>query len=191
MDVSEHASFSLFSHCKSVLFLWVCIFYLYLVKQGRGFSWQQSGSDCVSGSEQHVFWGTLIMLELWRPEWDTPTYWKTDERELHMLPADDALTSDPWHLCLFLGQWWPSGWPFHIFYSPMLFGNLFGMRLRFVFNLLFISFFSRLQTIFARFDDALNSGNMALSPSHGQYLFSFLLPLLYWRAAKSCDYFWR
>lgn len=30
---------------------------------------------------------------------------------------------------------------------------------------------SRLQTLFARFDEALNSGNMALSPSHGQCLF--------------------
>lgn len=37
---------------------------------------------------------------------------------------------------------------------------------------------SRLQTLFARFDEALNSGNMALSPSHGQCLFSFILSLL-------------
>lgn len=29
---------------------------------------------------------------------------------------------------------------------------------------------SRLQTIFSRFDEALNSGNMALSPSHGQLI---------------------
>lgn len=39
---------------------------------------------------------------------------------------------------------------------------------------------SRLQTLFARFDEALNSGNMALSPSHGQLLFSFILTLLHW-----------
>lgn len=33
---------------------------------------------------------------------------------------------------------------------------------------------SRLQTIFSRFDEALNSGNMALSPSHGQSILSFI-----------------
>lgn len=34
----------------------------------------------------------------------------------------------------------------------------------------FFFFASRLQTIFSRFDEALNSGNMALSPSHGQLI---------------------
>lgn len=43
---------------------------------------------------------------------------------------------------------------------------------------------SRLQTIFARFDEALNSGNMALSPGHGQCLSSFILFHLYCRATK-------
>uniref|UniRef100_A0A7N6BS30 TOG domain-containing protein n=1 Tax=Anabas testudineus TaxID=64144 RepID=A0A7N6BS30_ANATE len=38
---------------------------------------------------------------------------------------------------------------------------------------------ARLQTIFARFDEALNSGNMALSPSHGQCFFSFTVSQLY------------
>lgn len=33
---------------------------------------------------------------------------------------------------------------------------------------------SRLQTIFSRFDEALNSGNMALSPSHGQFILIYL-----------------
>ncbi|CAG10005.1 unnamed protein product [Tetraodon nigroviridis] len=33
---------------------------------------------------------------------------------------------------------------------------------------------ARLQTIFSRFDEALNSGNMALSPSHGQSILSFI-----------------
>uniref|UniRef100_A0A8C9XXK8 Cytoplasmic linker associated protein 2 n=1 Tax=Sander lucioperca TaxID=283035 RepID=A0A8C9XXK8_SANLU len=38
---------------------------------------------------------------------------------------------------------------------------------------------ARLQTLFTRFDEALNSGNMALSPNHGQCLLSFILPQLH------------
>uniref|UniRef100_A0A8C7FV09 Cytoplasmic linker associated protein 2 n=1 Tax=Oncorhynchus kisutch TaxID=8019 RepID=A0A8C7FV09_ONCKI len=48
---------------------------------------------------------------------------------------------------------------------------------------------TRLQTIYGRFDEALNSGNMALSPSHGESLppsFSLLLFYLYWDTHALC-----
>lgn len=60
------------------------------------------------------------MLQLWCPEWDTPTYWQ----QVHMLEDDVTLTGDSQHLVWLPALKW-TDWPVIYFYRLMLFSSRF------------------------------------------------------------------
>lgn len=98
---------------------------VYLVYLQRAYSREHSASDFMSESSSGVF-RTLVMLELWRPEWDTPTYWQVDEREVHMFGGwSFSHFLSTLHVCSLLQT--HQCFFFLMFYSPMLFSNQYNM----------------------------------------------------------------